>query len=96
MFVHNIRGTSDRQPKDGSGTWINFWKRKQGRSPIYCCCESCMETENLVGAHVQETGEDTRDYWYILPLCRKHNNPNFTDSFEVYSEDDLVRITEKN
>ena len=94
MRVHNIKGTSDRDPNDGSSTWIEFWIRSQGHKPKYCCCETCIEDRNLVGAHVQETGNDTRDFWYILPLCRKHNNPNFTESFEVYDKSDLVRITE--
>lgn len=96
MYVHNIKGTSDREPKNGCKTWLEFWIKKQGRKPSYCCCETCMEDKNLVGAHVQETGEDTRDYWYILPLCRKHNIHHFTDSFKVYDEMDLVRVTEDN
>lgn len=96
MFVHNIKGTSNRKPNDGSASWIEFWENKQNRVPTCCNCGMCTETEHLVGAHVQETGNDTRDFWYILPLCRKHNNPNFTDSFEVFNESDLVRITEED
>ena len=36
MLVHNIKGTSDRKPNDGSSSWIKFWMRKQGREPVYC------------------------------------------------------------
>lgn len=96
MFVHNIKGTSDRTPKDGSTSWIDFWKRKKGYEPPFCCCETCSEMQNLVGAHVQQSGNGTRDYWYILPLCKKHNNPNFTASFEVFDTKYLVRITEND
>lgn len=94
MQVHNIRGTSDRNPKNGCKSWLDFWIKNKGYKPAFCCCEACTEEQNLVGAHVQESGSDTRDYWYILPLCRKHNNLHYTESFEVWEPNDLVRITD--
>ena len=96
MLVHNIRGTSDRKPKNGYDTWIEFWKKKQGYSPYRCGCKTCWESLNLVGAHVQKSGNNTEDYWYILPLCKKHNNPNNKESFEISDPDDLVRITDND
>ena len=96
MQVHNIKGTSDRNPKNGCRSWLDFWIKKQGYKPKFCYCEACTEGENLVGAHVQESGKDTRDYWYILPLCRKHNNPHYTESFEVRDPTNLVRISDND
>lgn len=93
MIVHNIKGTSDREPY-GYDSWIDFWKSKKGSNPTYCNCENCTEDKDLVGGHVQEDGEDTRDFWYILPLCRKHNHFTNTKPFKVFDEKDLIRITE--
>lgn len=90
MLVHNIKGTSDRKPI-GYKSWIDFWSSKKGYEPPFCYCMACTEDKNLVGAHVQEAGGNTRDYWYIVPLCKKHNNFNNDKSFEV-DKSDLVRV----
>lgn len=92
MLVHNIKGTSDRKPNGEFDSWLDFWEKKKNEVSIYCSRKSC-DNISEVGGHVQEHGKNTRNYWYIVPLCKKCNNINNTGSFEV-SDDQLVRITE--
>lgn len=68
MKVTNINGTSDNDCICGS--WIQHWENFSGKSPFFCSEKSCTETK-LVGAHVQKM---TSDDWFIIPLCKKHNN----------------------
>lgn len=93
MIVHNIKGTSNRKPY-GYDSWIDFWMSKKDSKPTYCNCGNCLENKDLVGAHVQEDGKDTRKFWYILPLCREHNHYTNTEPFEVFDVNELVRVTE--
>lgn len=91
MLVHNIKGTSDRKPY-GYSSWIRFWldKKTCGTTTL---CPCCNKNSWEVGGHVQKHGSNTRNYWYIIPLCKKCNNPYNTVPFDV-SENQLVRVTE--
>ena len=76
MEVHNLNGTSKNKCKCGS--WKAHWEKfndKGAAWPALCrevtCCEPATD-----GAHVQkEKGADKK--WYIIPLCAKHNGPEF-------------------
>lgn len=92
MLVHNIKGTSDRKPYGEYDSWLDFWEKKKDDLSFTCSCKGCKELAE-VGGHVQKHGNNTRNYWYIIPLCKKCNNPYNTKPFEV-NERDLVRITE--
>jgi hypothetical protein len=67
--IKNIRGTSDNDCKCSS--WIAHWEKYSEQRVLYCAEASCLNTENIVGAHVQKVGADNN--WYIIPLCKKHN-----------------------
>jgi len=87
-YVHNIKGTSDRDPK-GYSSWLEFWEDKKGKTKSLCSNLHCANKLE-VGAHVQKDGA-TDKHWYITPLCKPCNNKK--ESFYV-SDDDLVRVTE--
>ena len=89
ITVHNINGTSNRTPNDGSSTWKDFWEKKKSKSFSTCSCSGCSSNAE-VGAHVQKDGSNTDNYWYIVPLCRSCNKK--VTSFDV-RENDLVRVT---
>lgn len=86
--VHNIKGTSDRKPK-GYNSWKDFWIDKTGRSWKSCCAICNNNAE--VGAHVQKDGNNTENYWYIIPLCKACNAKK--DSFLIWDQD-LQRLTD--
>jgi len=71
MKVRNINGTSQSMCKCGS--WIEHWKKFSGlTTPMFCPVIGCYNYP-VVGAHVQK--EDASDNnWYIVPLCKEHNN----------------------
>ena len=71
MRVKNINGTSDNTCKCGS--WLLHWIKFSSSNRIPTCCAeaSCINTKQLLGAHVQKDGSDQK--WYIIPLCAKHN-----------------------
>lgn len=93
MLVHNIKGTSNRNPK-GYESWIRFWlDNKTCGTTTLCAC--CNKESWEVGGHVQEHGNHTRDYWYIVPLCKKCNNINNTTPFTV-PQNQLVRVTKND
>jgi len=68
--VKNINGTSDTFCKCGS--WLRHWRNFSGQTYIYCAEKSCHRTD-LVGTHVQKGGDSTDQNWYIVPLCKTHN-----------------------
>lgn len=76
--VRNINDPSVTPCKCGS--WINHWKKITNKSPLICSREGCMETRDLVGAHVQYIDEDAT--WYIVPLCDTHNK-QFGQEFTI-------------
>lgn len=94
MLVHNIKGTSDRKPYGIYDSWLDFWEKQKDDISVFCSCKDCNEISE-VGGHVQKHGNDTEDYWYIVQLCKKCNNPHNIKPFEV-STKDLVRVTEDN
>ena len=87
--VHNLNGTGGRVPKDGSASWLEWWKKKTGKSCFFCSNISCVRASAL-GGHVQKDAADD-DHWYIVPLCDACNQ--LTSSFSV-PESDLVRLTD--
>jgi hypothetical protein len=69
--IKNINGTSDTICKCGS--WLNHWEKFSGQTiPTYCSETRCTN-KDLVGAHVQKA-YSTDNQWYIIPLCKSHNN----------------------
>jgi hypothetical protein len=67
--VKNINGTSDNKCKCQS--WLNHWENFGGAKVQYCSERFCLQTKDLLGAHVQKATSDMK--WYIIPLCPTHN-----------------------
>lgn len=65
------------------GSWKNHWLRFSGSTvwPLYCCVSGCYN-------YAEDGGHAINDYQsgeWILPMCKKHNNPNYTDKFSISS-----------
>lgn len=98
--VKNIHNTSKERyaesyPKQYK-SWINYWEHKCPYSFLLdkCANENCNGRKED-GAHVIKEGSEKDRKWYIVPLCKKCNNPNNKSYFEV-DEDYLVPVSEKN
>ena len=87
-LVHNLNGTGNRHPSDGSTSWKDWWEKRTGRKFSYCSCVGCSSKAE-VGAHVQKVNGG--DEWYIVPLCNSCNVSKKNVSFKVDS-DDLVPL----
>ena len=70
ITVKNLNGTAD-SPKCPCGSWINHWKNYAQDDKPFCSVPACPK-EAEVGAHVQKA--DDEKSWYIIPLCKAHNN----------------------
>lgn len=71
-LVKNINGTTASTTTCKCGSWLQHWKNFTTQTVIYCSASACTNTD-LVGAHVQKANS-TDEKWYIVPLCRAHNN----------------------
>lgn len=71
MKVKNVNGTGHIEC--GCRSWLEHWKNFGGLFfPLHCVEVMCFQ-EPEIGAHVQKDGSQD-DAWYIVPLCKKHNN----------------------
>ncbi len=77
--VRNINGTSDRKP-DEFDSWKDFWESRTGKSFDNCSCIGCSNKAEI-GGHVQKESANSRDFWYIAPLCQNCNHK--TEPFSV-------------
>lgn len=83
--VHNLNNTTDRIPPKGYATWRDWWEDRKGRKFDTCSCSDCTSAAE-VGAHVQKHISTDRK-WYIVPLCRRCNTKNSSESFYVRDYD---------
>jgi hypothetical protein len=75
----NVKGSSDLE-NCSHGSWKEHWRVKTGKSwPPTCSVKDCFEMPTD-GGHV--SNPDVEGY-RIVPLCKSHNNPNNTSSFEL-------------
>ena len=80
ILIRNKPNTSTLLPPAGYTSWIDFWERRAGVKARYCTAVGCLESKDLVGAHVNKViAFDAATY--IIPLCKGHNAK--TDSFHV-------------
>lgn len=68
LIVKNLNGTSSNRCKCNS--WIEHWEMFSSSVRKECSVLDCHQTKDLVGAHVQISGEDN---WIIIPMCKAHN-----------------------
>ena len=72
MKIKNINQTSSKTCT--CKTWLEHWKNFSGQPlPTYCSEVSCTQKPEC-GAHVQKNDYSTDKNWYIIPLCKDHNN----------------------
>ena len=84
----NVKNSGNK--KCNCGSWRNHWKNEKDTSwPRTCSVAGCNESPED-GAHVRNKkfmGEK------IVPMCKKHNNPDNTSSFELKSLELLADAT---
>ena len=94
-YVHNIKGTSNRAPKEFD-SWIDFWEQHINQKAEKCSSIYCLDsTDDLVGAHVQKADKNDEKSWYIIPLCKACNHPSNTKTMLV-SDEFLVPVNPTN
>lgn len=87
-LVKNIKGSSDNNPPSGYSSWREYWEVNKKRKFSFCSCTTCSKDAE-VGGHVKKVYGSNE--WYIVPICTRHNNFSYTDSYEVKDED-LLRV----
>ena len=73
-----------KEPKDGCGTWIEYWKKHSGFQLKNTCrdCRLPITQDNpFVGAHVKKV-DDIDDSIYIVPTCKRCNTQGAFDLHE--------------
>lgn len=83
----NVKNSGNK--KCNCGSWKDHWINSKGDWPTYCSVKNCYERAED-GAHVRNEkvmGEK------IVPMCKKHNNPDNTSSFELKSLELLADAT---
>ena len=73
----NLKNTSGRKCVCGCRSWLKHWERYAGQPAGQCAHVGCANSAE-VGAHVKEKGRND-NFWYIIPLCKKHNNWHLDD-----------------
>lgn len=89
--VHNIKGTSDRNPHKYK-SWIEFWEKQKGETATQCANTTCKNSAK-VGGHVQKHGNETEDTWFITPLCYACNSYTNDEPFTVI-DSNLVPVSQ--
>lgn len=80
------------RPKDGSLTWIDYWKKYSKKAVGDMCpdCKRLYRVENRpVGAHVKKSGSLDNNY-YIVPVCVDCNRTATLDKHSFYVEEDRL------
>lgn len=77
--VTNINGTSKNTCRCAS--WLKHWRRFTRGRRTTCSVLGCTRRD-LVGGHVKISDQRHNRSWWIVPICRDHNNTwNTTDMF---------------
>jgi len=100
IYVINASGDDyDEEHPDGYQSWIDYWNKKQGKRASICRCRGEKVKSDIVGGHVEQCFKGNDGNWYvneskvifIVPLCKKCNNPENSEPFPVERKD-LVEI----
>ena len=83
LFVNNVIGTSDESPPQGYNSAIEYWRSRASGDMKECPAidphkkedGSCVDTKDIVGAHVRIYGEECpEDEAWVVPLCKHCNS----------------------
>jgi len=76
--VYNIAGTSGDTRYKPSKSWIAWYVDNIGGGPYNCTCKDSDCNDPIYGGHMYVGSYNTKNKWYILPLCNWHNNTSRT------------------
>ncbi len=83
IFVKHASSKDEwKSPKDGSSSWIEYWKKHSGLAlKDFCrdCGKAASPDDPLVGAHVQKVASIDQDY-YIVPTHKSCNTQGASDN----------------
>lgn len=80
------------RPKDGTGSWIEYWSKHSGFELQNFCrdCGSEPKGDNIfVGAHVKKVDSDD-DTIYIVPTCKRCNTAGANDKHEFSCDERIL------
>ena len=86
------------KPKDGSDSWIEYWKKYSGyQLKSFCrdCGNNVYGTNILVGAHVKKVNSSDNCI-YIVPTCKSCNSAGASDEHEFECEEAILVPANKN
>ncbi len=86
--VKNKKGTVEKNPPSGYGSWLGFWESEKGKKSTSCEVSGCNNSA-VLGGHVIKSGGYGKEY--ILPMCHSCNNKEDGEIFEAW-ESDLVSV----
>jgi len=92
--VKHVASRDDwKEPKDGSGTWIEYWEKHSGYQLQDFCrdCRKKVTSDNpFVGAHVKKINSSDNSI-YIVPTCDRCNKQGKSGEREfIVAEEILV------
>lgn len=95
--VVNEKGSGSKSCKC-CDSWIAHWINNSGSNRARCVYKGC-NSESQDGAHVKFYDIDKQKWEtgsWLVPLCKKHNNPNQTNLFYIDKNCELVREAASN
>ena len=85
MLVQNVSGSAGHSPPKYR-TWIQYYRSQFKIKHALTCAEFYCTRTDIHGAHINKYYFNYIKAYhktYIIPLCPKHNNPNFKQSFYI-------------
>ena len=80
--VENIQHTHTPKPR-GFTSWKEYWCFQSGEEwPETCRFRGCPENADG-SAHIIANDDEHSEY--IIPMCKEHNRPGFSETFSVNS-----------
>ncbi|GGF41230.1 hypothetical protein GCM10011611_54570 [Aliidongia dinghuensis] len=86
-LVKNLNGTTDNKCECAS--WIAHWRNCTGSDRVLCCVVPCGRLAQ-VGAHVIVIDRRSDRSWWIVPMCKKHNNTHNQEPMYIKRDIEMV------
>lgn len=91
LYVVNVGGASRRTAPKSFRGWLHYWHLVAGEYSYNCMAYRCVEPAE-VGAHVRLADGRRGNKMWIVPFCKRHNNPNSTDPIPLIRSAILVSV----
>ena len=95
LKIKNVSGSAGHQPPKYR-TWIQYYRSQYKIKHKLTCSYYYCNRQDVHGAHVNKyllnitISNIFYPKTYIIPLCPKHNNPNFKQAFYIKNNTKLL------